>query len=982
MRSSNQIVESLFWPQREVAPEYQLWQVLTDDGVIHSGFRHEVSEHWVVLRDAARGDLNRIARESIDSLTAGGSPMPDGLLSRMTRLQQVDLIRFLMEAGNARRISSDQWQVIANSYQHGPASFPVMREPVKASAWPYHTAPVNRDRIYDFYTKQAEHFRQQRISPLLLPAFPGLDGGTQGHWGNQNETTWEDGRWNDTQLSSVQCGVFRHEKLTVTRGICLQLGEPASLYCCFDPDTLSYPAIWKGGFVQFSSVRHGFLDGLRPRGQWIGSRSTPDFAVASQRGSSSARRFLGFYRAGARVIFAYQIGDRVYLDAPWVENGTLVSEIAPIEEHSMRELVWNSTKAHWHLQWPNEWSTDITTRNHGPLEIDTIHLPVENEWNANFFVGGHDFLPDGSALVCTMQGDVWRVEGLDHGSRKARWRRFAAGLHQPLGMWVDEQGIFVQCRDQLIRLQDLNGDGEADYYECFSSAMTSSPAGHDFICGLQRDAAGNFYTASGNQGLLQISPDGQQARVLATGFRNPDGLGRMPDGTITVPCSEGDWTPASMVCAVDIRQLTTAQNAVGPEGAVAVPFFGHGGARDGRVPELPFVYLPRGLDNSSGEQTSVPPTSWGPLAGQMVHLSYGAGSCFSILTDRVDGRLQGGVVPLVGEFSSGVHRGRFHPQDGHFYVSGMAGWGTYTVDDGCLQRVRLVTHDFQHPVAFHVHRNGILIRFAQPLDIPVASNLRSHFAQAWNYGYSGAYGSPEFSPSHPGVEGHDAMAITQACVVENNCLFLEILDLQPVSQLHLRMHVNPLGTIPTLNPTGEGHDLFLTVHHLDEDYKDYPAYEPYEKTVVEHPLAQDLSANRLSRKNPWLLPTDTPAKSIELRTGKNLSYETTELRARPGERLQLTLVNTDVVPHNWVLVQPGCLHSVGEKVNRLISSPDAYLRQYVPDSEEVLAYTDIVSGGETQTIHFQAPSTPGRYPYLCTFPGHWMVMNGVLSVEP
>lgn len=437
-----------------------------------------------------------------------------------------------------------------------------------------------------------------------------------------------------------------------------------------------------------------------------------------------------------------------------------------------------------------------------------------------------------------------------------------------------------------------------------------------------------------------------------------------------------------MLCAVDVGQLTTEQSAVGREGTMTIPFFGHGGPRDGRTPELPFVYLPRGLDNSSGEQTLVPQTSWEALAGQLVHLSYGAGSWFSVLADSVDGLRQGGIVPLVGEFSSGVHRGRFHPKEGHFYVSGMAGWGTYTVDDGCFQRVRMVSHDFQHPVAFHVHRNGILIRFAQPLDIRVASNLRSHFAQAWNYRYSGAYGSPEFSPSHPGVEGHDAMAITEACVVDSNCLFLEILDLQPVSQLHLRLHVNPIGTVPTLNPTGEGHDLFLTVHRLDEDYKDYPAYQPYSKVVVEHPLAQDLSANRLSRKNPWALPADTPARSIELRTGKNLSYETTELRARPGEQLQLTLVNTDVVPHNWVLVQPGCLQSVGEKVNRLISSPDAYLRQYVPESEEVLVYTDIVSGGESQTIHFQAPLIPGRYPYLCTFPGHWMVMNGVLSVEP
>ena len=57
---------------------------------------------------------------------------------------------------------------------------------------PNATYPINRDRVYDFYTKQAEYFRQQHHVPMLLAEFPGLDGGAQGHWGNQNEAVWAD----------------------------------------------------------------------------------------------------------------------------------------------------------------------------------------------------------------------------------------------------------------------------------------------------------------------------------------------------------------------------------------------------------------------------------------------------------------------------------------------------------------------------------------------------------------------------------------------------------------------------------------------------------------------------------------------------------------------------------------------------------------------------------------------------------------------
>lgn len=89
-------------------------------------------------------------------------------------------------------------------------------------------------------------------------------------------------------------------------------------------------------------------------------------------------------------------------------------------------------------------------------------------------------------------------------SHLAAFRFWAASC---LGLRVSKDGIFVLCRDQLTRLHDLNGDGQADRFECYSNAYETSPAGHDYICGLQRDRDGNFYTASGNQGLVRISRD-------------------------------------------------------------------------------------------------------------------------------------------------------------------------------------------------------------------------------------------------------------------------------------------------------------------------------------------------------------------------------------------------------------------------------------------------------------------------------------------
>ncbi|MGB7324644.1 MAG: DUF6797 domain-containing protein, partial [Rubripirellula sp.] len=962
-RTVNQIVESVLWPKREVKPEYTTWRVLRSDGAILSGYKITDDEDGVTLRDTNTNVETRIAADDIEQMIKGDTVMPDGLAGAMRDDQQVDLFRFLSELGRGDQPLSESLQTALRETQqqtahsHGPDEFTVTREPLEPSRWPHSTADVNRARQYDFYTKQAEHYRAASHVPTLIAPYPGLDGGEQGHWGNQDEQTWADGRWNKAELGSVQSGVFRADGMTVARGVCVQLGDDNELATCFNPGTLSYDAVWSGGFVELSSVRHGFVDGLKPQGKLVKHETSqaPDQPF----------HYHGFYRHGKRIVFSYRIGNTEFLDSPWVEDGKFVREVAPVETHSLRAAMNGGTP-----QWPEVFETNVVLGTETPYAIDTVELPTDNPWQIPMFCGGHDFLADGSALLCTMQGDVWRVSDISLGSNsagKARWRRFASGLHQPLGLVVSNGQVFVQCRDQLTRLEDRNGDGEADFYECYSNAFVTSPAGHDFICGLQRDAAGNFYTASGNQGLLRISSDGKTAETIATGFRNPDGVGILPDDNVTVPVSEGQWTPASAINMV----LSSSQSP---------SHFGYRGPIDGQPPELPMVYLPRGIDNSAGGQACVSGDSFGPIGGQLLHFSFGTGSWFVVLRDEVDGQVQGAVVPMTGDFRSGAHRGRFNPVDGQLYVCGMNGWGSYTPDDGCFQRVRYTGDPVQVPTDFHVHRNGVRVTFSSPIDPAIAEDTKQHFAQCWNYHYSNAYGSPELSTTHPGLPGHDHLPITSATVLsDGRSMFLEIPELQPVNQLHLRLHVNKVDAL-TCSPTGTGHDVFATVHKMDQPFVNFPGYVACEKTIAVHPLLSDLAADDVKTVNPWQ-PAMASARQINIATGQNLTFATKQFTVKTNEPISLTLSNPDVVPHNWVLVRSGTLKQVGELGNRMIADPSAVSRHYIPETDAVLVHTDIVDPGDEQTVNFIAPAATGTYPFLCTFPGHWMVMNGTIIVE-
>ena len=118
--------------------------------------------------------------------------------------------------------------------------------------------PVNSKRLYDFFQRQADFYMANPDKvPAIIPAYPGLDAGEHGHWGKHNQNNHSDTRWNRAEMGEVITQVFRHQKLAVLKGICVRLGSHRELATCFDPQSLSYRAIWNGGFVKFDGFRWG-----------------------------------------------------------------------------------------------------------------------------------------------------------------------------------------------------------------------------------------------------------------------------------------------------------------------------------------------------------------------------------------------------------------------------------------------------------------------------------------------------------------------------------------------------------------------------------------------------------------------------------------------------------------------------------------------------------------------------------------------------
>lgn len=99
-----------------------------------------------------------------------------------------------------------------------------------------------------------------------------------------------------------------------------------------------------------------------------------------------------------------------------------------------------------------------------------------------------------------------------------------------------------------------------------------------------------------------------------------------------------------------------------------------------------------------------------------------------------------------------------------------------------------------------------------------------------------------------------------------------------------------------------------------------------------------------------------------------------------GKPVQIVLDNPDAMQHNLIISEPGSLQEVGTKGAMVPLPTDPDVKPYVPDTPLVLYASRLLNGGETERLNFTAPAKPGEYVYLCTFPGHWVRMYGVMLV--
>ncbi len=124
-------------------------------------------------------------------------------------------------------------------------------------------------------------------------------------------------------------------------------------------------------------------------------------------------------------------------------------------------------------------------------------------------------------------------------------------------------------------------------------------------------------------------------------------------------------------------------------------------------------------------------------------------------------------------------------------------------------------------------------------------------------------------------------------------------------------------------------------------------------------------------------PTDVTLQPV----GNEMRYAQTEFSVAAGQEVTIIFENTatsEAMHHN-VVVLTSDDDAVANRVGQEAMSAGA-ATDFIPDDPAILAHTPMSAPGETVRVTFTAPSTPGRYRYICTYPGHYVSMQGTMTV--
>lgn len=634
--------------------------------------------------------------------------------------------------------------------------------------------------------------------------------------------------------------------------------------------------------------------------------------------------------------------------------------------------------------------TDMKAKESKYYSITDVPIPD----SVKLEVGGLAFTPDDKLGVATRHGEIWLItDPYQKKSKQPTYTRFAYGMHETLGLAWHEGSFYTTQRSELTKVTDTDNDGKADRFQTIASWPLSGnyheysygplflPNG-DMIVTLNLSWIGRGASLAKWRGwMMRIKPDGAM-QPYAGGMRSPAGFGLSESGDIFFAENQGDWIGSGRITQLDYGDFAGHPAGLRWSGEYGSPIkltpeqfpdsigILHDFAKKTPHFKEPSVWFPHTLMGiSTSGVLSIDSDAFGPFKGQLLVGDQGHSKVMRAFIEKVKGKYQGACFPFLEGFSSGVLRMVWGSDHSLFVGMTSRGWASTGPKLYGLQRVNFKGVTPFEIKAMRAQSNGFELEFTMPVNKKQAADPGLYSITGFTYLYHKTYGSPIINQqSCPVVKSEVSedgrrVRIYVEGLREGYIHELHVNGLKSQSGLQLLHNVGYY----TLNaiPAGAGPACAISPRSLaaagDANSRHACGSDPTKSVSVQPP--------------GWTKPDVV----LQVGTKPGLKFDVTELEVTAGSKVKLVFNNNDDMLHNMVITNPGKGDAVGKLAMEMGLSGSQ--QAYVPASKDVLFNTCLLEPGTSQTIYFIAPKTPGNYPYVCTFPGHYAVMKGVLKVK-
>ena len=624
--------------------------------------------------------------------------------------------------------------------------------------------------------------------------------------------------------------------------------------------------------------------------------------------------------------------------------------------------------------------------------MSTINIP-EGEV---IEVGGLAFDDRGRLGVTTRRGELWVIT--NPGAAQPVFKRFAQGLHEPLGLSFKDGSYYLAQRGELTRITDTDDDGKGDV---FDNIYTWDLAGnyHEYAYGPKFLPNGNMLITL-NLGwvgrgaslskwsgwMLEISPDGQMT-PLATGMRSPAGFGFNAAGDIFYTENQGDWVGSGRMTHIEKGDFVGHPEGLkwsGEEGStvsltmeditdeIEATLYDYAQSETRLKP--PSVWFPHTLMGISTSDIAIIPANWGGFEGQLLVGDQGHSKIMRVFQEKINGVYQGICFPFREGFASGLLRMEWGPDNTLYLGQTNRGWASTGKAPFALQRLKWTGEAPFEMEKVEIQPDGFVVTFTEEVDRRSAANPDSYSITDFNYKYHHLYGSPPIN--------QEERTVYKVEVAQDNRsvrLYVEGLRLGYVNEIKAAGIRSDAGK-ELLHNTG-----YYTINQIPGGGTPAVASNA-EPEEMDHSAHDDITGDKYiekeSEKRITKMP-DTwingPDEVIEIEAIAGMLFNKRVLRTTVGSKIQLVFNNPDDMIHNLLLVKPGTADEVAELALNLGLKGEEM--GFIPESDDILYHTTLLRPNSNDVIYFEAPSTPGRYQYVCTFPAHAATMRGVLIVK-